>query len=113
MDNPDISSILKCLDLDMLNKAKHYKLDDKIIVRVGNDDTTPLNVTVVNDDSMICEKGVFNLIAGVPFTILANNIEEICDATFLQDNGARIFIQYKNLPPLSTKLCTKRSSRER
>jgi len=46
---------------------------------------------------MICEKGVFNLIGGVPFEILANNIEEICDATFFKDDGSMIFIAYKNL----------------
>jgi len=81
-----------------LEQAKFLKTDDeKIAVRVGNEETTPLYVEVVNDDSMICEKGVFNLVANVPFEILANNLEEICDATFRQDNGDLIFIAYRNL----------------
>jgi len=44
-----------------------------------------------------CEKGIFNLIGGVPLTILAQNIIEICDITFYKDNGKQVFISYKNL----------------
>ena len=50
IDNPDISSIIKCLDIGMLQKAHHYRVEDKIIVRVGNSDSgEPLLVTF-NDD---------------------------------------------------------------
>lgn len=50
IDNPDISSIIKCLDLDMLNKAKHYRTGDKIIVRVGNSDSGEPLVVAISDD---------------------------------------------------------------
>ena len=96
-DTYDKSSKLR-LDTWELDHAKYIKLiNEKIAIRVGNEEEAPLNVNVVTDDSMLCEKGVFNLVAGIPLEILANNIEEICDATFYQDNGKKIFINYKNL----------------
>jgi hypothetical protein len=50
IDNPDISTILKCLDIGMLTKAHHYRVGDKIIVRVGNSDSgEPLDVAIVDD----------------------------------------------------------------
>ena len=64
-------------------------------------------VEVVGKPQMKCEKGVFNLIAGLPLTITPNTIYEICDVTFYQDDGARIFIQYRNLVT-SIEVCTKK-----
>ena len=57
----------------------------------------PIEVVVVDQSKMTCEKGVFNLIAGIPLEITPVNINEICDATFYKDDGSRIFISYKNL----------------
>lgn len=92
-----------------LEQAKFKKTtDEKIAIRVGNEETAPIYVNVVNDDSMICEKGVFNLVANVPFEILANNLEEICDVTFRQDNGDLIFIAYRNLVD-RVEVCSKKT----
>lgn len=59
----------------------------------------PIQVEIVGDsgNKMTCEKGVFNLIAGIPLEILANRIDEICDANFFKDDGKKVFIGYKNL----------------
>ena len=71
--------------------------DPALRVLVSNNDNEPVPVKVTGDGYMRCEKGVFNLLAGVPLTIMANNIAEICDATFYKDNGERLFIQYRNM----------------
>jgi len=97
VDTYDKSSKLKISNED-LEQAKFKKTtDEKIAVRVGNEETAPLHVNVVNDYNMICEKGVFNLVANIPLIILSNNLEEICDATFYQDNGKVLKMTYKNL----------------
>lgn len=49
IDNPDISTIIKCLDLDMLNKARYFRKDDLIFTRVGNTDEHPLYVALADD----------------------------------------------------------------
>ena len=71
--------------------------DSAVRVLVGNNEDEPVPVKVVGDGYMRCEKGVFNLVANVPLTILANNLIEICDASFYNDSGERIFLHYKNL----------------
>lgn len=49
MSNPDISTV-KNLDLDFLRKAEHYRVGDKVIVRVGNSDSgEPLLVAITDD----------------------------------------------------------------
>lgn len=48
MSNPDISTI-RCLDLDALRKAEHFRRDNKIYVRVGNSDADPLYITYADD----------------------------------------------------------------
>ncbi len=68
----------------------------------------PLEVVIVGDDNLKCEKGVFNLIAGIPFQITPNEINEICDATFYKDDGSRIFIAYKNLVD-KIEVCSKKT----
>ncbi len=77
IDNPDISSILKCLDLDMLNKATKYRVGDKIITRVGNSDSgEPLYVALV-DDLSEQDTFIFEAITAVPNNDLTQIIEYI------------------------------------
>jgi len=109
VDTFDKASKLKIAyeDLEQANFKK--TASDKIARRVSNDSDTPLYVEVVNNDSMICEKGVFNLIANIPLTIMANNIEDICDATFYQDDGKKIFISYTKTTLTTIEVCTKKT----
>lgn len=48
MSLPDISTV-RDLDLDILRKAEHFRLNNKVYVRVGNSDEVPLYVALTGD----------------------------------------------------------------
>lgn len=75
IDNPDISSILKCLDLDMLNKASKYRVADKIIVRVGNSDSGEPILVALTDDPNEIDAFIFDTAQAVGINDLTQIIE--------------------------------------
>lgn len=52
MSLPDISTV-RDLDLDILRKAEHFRIGQKVFVRVGNDDDNPLYVAIADDPNEV------------------------------------------------------------
>lgn len=96
MSDYDTTSRLQIAREDLEQGKFALTNSNKVAQRIINDPSSPITVQITSDNGLIQEKGVFNLIAGVPYTITAQAVSEITNVTFTKDNGKQILIAFEN-----------------